>query len=502
MIDDLLLTAGLLMPPGSFALPAHFWNYPLRDYQHRMLLEAANLMAAGHRRVVIQAPTGAGKTVMAMALMGSGLAIGWSSEFIVHRRELLGQTSKSFLHHGLHHGFIANKRPFTPDEGVTLAGVQTLVNRLHQIFPPNLVIFDEAHHLRAGTWERVLEAYKDSYIIALTATPERPDGLGLADVGFTALVHGPQVGELIRRGFLSPFEFYSTKIVPDLDGIPTSDGEFVRSAVDAVVDKPQLIGDIVEHYVRLAAGEQGIIFGNSVKHSRHIADMFNGESFGGMKYRAMHVDGTMSEDERTYFDDAFRAGDIRLGCNFDLFGEGYDVPGISYMADAGPRKSEIKIRQRWGRPLRIGGADVAKIVDHVENWKRIMALPDSERWFTLAGRPRKQKDTPDHTPITQCMTCYRVYPSRMSCCPGCASERPAQSRDLKQVEGKLSKIEKEELRQAQISRRKAEEKACKTFKEFVSLGRARGYAKAVGWAISQCKLRRLPIPPRRVTTGG
>ena len=496
MIDH-LLAAGLVLPPGPFDLPAHFWNYPLRDYQHRMLLEAANLMAAGHRRVVIQAPTGAGKTVMAMALMGSGLAVGWTSEFIVHRRELLGQTSKSFLKSSLHHGFIANGRRFTPDEGVTLAGVQTLANRLHLVLPPNLVLFDEGHHLRAGTWEKVLNAYPDAYVLCLTATPERPDGLGLADAGFTALVHGPQVAELIERKFLSPFEFYGDPGAPDLTGIPSSDGEFVRSAVDAVVDKPQLLGDIVEHYVRLAAGEKGIIFGNSVKHSRHIAEMFNGESFGGMKYPAMHVDGTMDDEQREYFDDAFRAGDILLGTNYDIFAEGYDVPDVSYLGDVGPSKSEIKIRQRWGRPLRIGGAPVAKIVDHVQNWRRIMALPDSERFYTLAGRPKKDKKAPDHTPVTQCMSCFRVYPSTLSACPGCASERPVIDRDLKQVDAVLSKVDREELKRLQIERRKAEERACKTFREFVSLGRARGYPQYRGWAINQCRLRRLPIPPLR-----
>jgi len=489
-VNDLLSVAGLLIPPSPrFDLAAYFHNYPLRDYQHRMLLEAANLMAQGYRRILIQAPTGAGKTVMARALMGSGVSVGWTSEFLVHRKELIRQTSESFTKGSLEHGFVATGFPFTPDVGVTLAGIQTLVNRLDLLMPPNLAVVDECHHATSNTWRQVLDSYGDAHIIGLTATPERLDGTGLNEQ-FDAMVVGPSVRELIDRGFLSPFVFYGPS-VPDMSNVPVSNGDFVRSAVDEIVDKPKVIGSVVEHYLKLAKGQQGLIFGNSRKHSRHLAETFTGEGIP-----AMHVDGSMSAEERNRFDAAFRAGDILLGCNPELFSEGYDVPNVSYLGDAGPSRSEIKVRQRWGRPLRIGGAAVATIADHAGNWKRINSLPDSDRQWSLEGtKSRKKSAVPDHTPVTQCKACFRVYPSAARVCPGCASETPAQPRIVREEAGTLTKVEREELRKAAEVRRKAEEKECLSFKQFLSLGQARGYGNPRGWAKIQCRLRRIPVPP-------
>jgi len=234
------------------------------------------------------------------------------------------------------------------------------------------------------------------------------------------------------------------------------------------------------------------MFGANREHSRAIAAAFTAAGIP-----AMHVDGD-SGAERDEFDERFRAGDVRIGCNVNLFSAGYDVPNVGYVGICAPGKSLVDHLQRCGRAFRpADGKDYAVIADHAGNalpsWLggRGLGLPDDEREWSLAGREKKVSEK-DWTSITQCMSCFRVYPSAASECPGCRANTPAQPRVVKQAEGKLSKLEREALKKAATARRKDEERACISYDEFVSLGRARGYEHPTQWAWRQCKLRRIP----------
>lgn len=505
---------------ADYGLPIQRTLLPptLRCYQLKMLTDALSLMRQGYRRILIQAPTGAGKTVLAAALLGCVAQLGLTGEFIVHRKELIKQTSVSFERSGLMHGFVASGFQMDLDSAVILAGVQTLVNRLGLMIPPNLAVVDECHHATSETWASVLRSYGDAYIIGLTATPERLDGRGLNEQ-FDAMVKGPSIAWLIENGFLSAYELFAPTI-PDMSGVNDVAGEFNKKRTGEIMGQPKVVGDIVEHYLRLAPGEQGIVFAPTREVSRKYADAFRAHGIP-----AMHVDGDTEDKERDRFDDAFRAGDIRIGCNVDLFGEGYDVPNISYVGDGAPSKSRIKVAQRWGRPLRPTYADGfdlsflderlaailasnkqrAIIADHAGNALPAVfggqghGLPDDDYEYSIEGREKGRKATPsDATPITQCPKCFLVYPSSSKHCPRCETAAPPMPRQVKQQEGKLSKVEREALKKAATARRKQEERECNSFDEFYSLGRARGYDFPRQWAVRQCKMRRISTSSERI----
>jgi len=475
------------LDPELFDPGLHWWQYDL-------LCDVAALFRAGYRRVLLQCPTGGGKTVMALSALMSARRQGLNAQFLVHRKELLKQTSKTFTSAALDHSFVAADFPFDPGAGLLLSGVQTLIKRTRLILPPVLVIIDEAHHAVSNTYAQILEQWPDAFLLLLTATPERLDGRGLEEHA-DAMVHGPQPRWLIDNGYLSDFDLYAPDI-PDFAGVPSTGGEYQPDAAAAVMNKPKLVGNVVEHYLELANGVQGIVFGQNVEHSRKLAEAFN--AYG---IPAMHVDGKTGTKERDYFDDAFRAGDIRIGCNCDLFAEGYDVPNIGYLGDAGRSKSRIKVKQRHGRPIRYVPGKRAVICDHAGNalppWLggQGHGLPDEDYIYSLTGRSKKATTNAgqDATSITQCLSCFRVYPSSAPQCPGCAADRPLQPRVVREVAGKLSKVEREALQRAKTATRKAEESACESYDEFVSLGKARGYEFPAQWAKRQCKFRRIPI---------
>lgn len=490
--DTLALIAGgglpidLVAPHRIPIDPRHFSDAGLRFYQEIALREVAALFRRGYRRVLLQLPTGGGKTVIATAAHRSADLNGLASQFLVHRKELIDQTSASFARAGLEHGFVAAGRPFSPDASIVIAGIQTLVNRLVDILPPNLVLVDECHHATAATWARVLAAYEEegAFVLGLTGTPERLDGQGL-DEHFDAMVLGPSPAQLIEWGYLSEFDYFAPTI-PDLSGVRTVAGDFNRGAAADIMDKPKLIGDVVDHYTALAPGQQGIVFAASREHSQHMAD-----AIGAAGHRAAHVDGAMSDAERSRIVEAFRAGDIRVMTNVDLFGEGFDVPGIVYVGLARPTKSLSLHLQQVGRALRvIEGKDRAVIADHAGNVFRL-GLPDDEREWSLHGRPKQTRGgaNDDAMPVRQCKSCYRVSPSTVRTCPGCGEDFPVQQRKLEQEEGKLSKIEAAEAREKLRRMRQAENRACKSFADFKALAVQRGYPSPAGWAKVQVRLR-------------
>lgn len=457
----------------------------LRIYQFAIAEKVVRCVELGYRRILVVLPTGGGKTRLAAAMIQSALRNGKTSQFLVHRKELIDQTSVSFADLNIRHSFIASNRP-PPSESdsVVLAGVQTLVRRLERYQAPDFLIIDEVHHATASSWAAVLNRYGDegSVVVGLTATPERLDGKGL-DTHFEVMVEGPSTGDLIEAGYLSPYDYYAPG-VPDLSGVATVAGEFNRRDIDGIMNEPSLIGDIVAHYQRLASNQQGIIFASSVAHSKNIV-----ASFEAAGISAAHVDGQMPDDRRKSIVDAHRRGDLLIMSNCQLFGEGFDVPAVSYVGLARPTKSLALHLQQVGRGLRISpGKSKAIICDHAGNAFR-HGLPDDQREWSLQGRAGRKAATgvnDDATPVHQCEVCFRVTPSSVRVCPGCDTEFPVRTpTPPKEVSGELAKLERVERAKA----RKVEERMCQTYEDFVRLAVTRGYSKPQGWARVKMRLR-------------
>jgi len=476
----------------------------LRDYQLDLLRRAAAAFMQGYRRVLIVLPTGGGKTVLAGQALKCAQNLDMLGWFLVHRKELIDQTSKSFLKMGLPHGFIASGRDMDLSASTMLTGVQTLVNRLDVVLPPNLMIVDEAHHAAAATWERVFAANPDTFVLGLTATPERLDGKGL-DSQFDVMIVGPSPAELIARGFLSPFDYYAPSL-PDMSGVRT------EQQAEAVMDQPDLIGDMVEHYLRLAKGEPGLVFAHSIEHSKHLIDAFAAEGV-----RAAHMDGDMSDKERERVDAMLRNRDIDLMSSVQLVGEGYDVPEVRYCGIGRRTQSLGWFKQMTGRvmrPVYLSGADLstdgarrlaiergpkpqAIIADHASN-VFTHGFPDDDVEWSLLGREGRPKTgvNDDADPVRQCMACYRAYPSRLKACPGCGATQATSPRLIKEKAGELVRLEREALKakaaeekKAAQRKREAEEKACKSYADFHALAVARDYDEPRKWANMKISLK-------------
>jgi DNA repair protein RadD len=172
----------------------------LRPYQIDATVEIDAATAAGEDPLLV-APTGAGKTVIVAAIIKRAVANGQRVIVLAHRREIIAQTSLKLSAHGVEHGIIRAWLVMDLEQKVQVCSIQTLwarAMRTNRIPLPSvdLLIIDEAHHVPARTYRKIIEAYPNAILLGATATPCRGDGRGLGNF-FDCIVETPQVAELI-----------------------------------------------------------------------------------------------------------------------------------------------------------------------------------------------------------------------------------------------------------------------------------------------------------------
>lgn len=446
----------------------------LRPYQAQAIADARDAYRAGHRAVLFQLPTGGGKTVTASTVVHGAAEKGNSTWWLTHRRELAGQASRTFYDLGIPHGTIQAGFVSHPHALVQVASIQTIARRLDQLAPPDLIVFDEAHHLGAASWEAIFNRYPRARILGLTATPWRLDGQGLGR-WFGHMVRGPSTADLIEAGSLSAYRLFAPA-TPDLTGVATAQGDYQRSALSKAMDKPQIVGDAIGHYTRLCPGKRAVAFAAGVQNSINIAAQFNEAGIP-----AEHVDGSMPTEARDDAVERFRRGETLILSNADLFGEGFDVPAIEAAILLRPTKSLSLHLQQVGRALRpCEGKAEAIILDHAGN-SLMHGLPDDARDWSLEDRERRKKSDPGDTPVRQCGECFFVYRPAPAC-PQCGHRSPVVVRQIEQVEGTL-----QEVKTATAYYRRLEERDCRTLDDWQNLARQRGYKP--GWAMIRYQAR-------------
>lgn len=457
----------------------------LRPRQIAMLDSARDLMRQGVKSILLQAPTGFGKTVLAGHMLATAAERGHHSWFICHRRELVVQSSRTFGRFGIDHGIIAAGFPMNQFKGVHVCGIQTLVNRYSRLARPQFIVWDEAHHIAAGTWSKIRQAFPDSIHVGLSATPERLDGTGLRGA-FDHMVPGPAIRTLIDEGWLCDYRLLAPSHAVDLVGVGKVGGDYNQKQLLAALDKSSITGDAIDHYLSECPGKRAVMFNASISRSMDSVARFNAAGIP-----AMHVDG---ETDQAVRDDAMRrfiAGEILILSNVDLFGEGVDVPAIEAVIDCAPTMSLTKVMQRWGRALRPAeGKTHAILLDHAGNSIR-HGMPDEERIWTLDGREKKAKPKkdPEDTAIKTCPVCFSAVLSVARTCRHCGAVFEKQERQILEIDGTLSEIDREALRQREVKARKVEQSRAQTLDDLIRIGQLRGYKRPELWARHVYKAR-------------
>jgi len=447
----------------------------LRPYQQQAVAEIRGSYQAGCRRALFVLPTGGGKTVVfthiaeRAAMRGSRICI------LVHRQELVDQSSRSLHAIGCNHGVIAAGYRQDLSHTVQVASVQTLARRLHQI-PVGffqLLIVDEAHHAVAGTWAKVLEHHQGGHVLGVTATPERLDGRGLGDQ-FETLIEGPDAAWLTQQGFLVPARVFAPPGI-DLSAVRRFDTAKGRHDSDEILRQGQAMGDAVSHYRRTIADEHNgtaIAFCCSVAHADALAEAFRSQGIA-----AARLDGAMDRGERRRMINDLGAGVLKVITSCDIISEGTDIPSVTGAILLRPTDSLGLHLQQVGRVLRPApGKRWAIVNDHVGNSLR-HGLPTDQREWSLEGRTKRGKRAASEAlPVKVCDSCFSTLSSAEPVCPICGFVFPPPARrELVTVEGTLQELTAQAAAQ---QRRQAVGKA-RTREELEAIRLERGYSR--GW---------------------
>lgn len=428
------------------------------------------------RSVLLQSPTGSGKTVMASWIVRSGMAKGSTIWFVVPRRELLRQTSETFDEAGIRHGIISAGFAPNPFAQVQVATSQTLTRRLKDgLEMPKLVIVDECH-FGGATTARVIAACKDggAWVLGLSATPLRMDGKGMGD-WYQSMVEGQPIRDLIDAGRLSDYRIFAPS-KPDLTGIKVSGGDYARGELSERMEKDRvLIGDAVRHYREKAMGRLCVAYCVSVAHAQRVASMFTAAGIP-----AESIDGSMGDADRQRIIRNFAERRTLVLANCELLTFGFDLARsagmdvtVEALSDLRPTKSLPLQMQKWGRSLR-AKPFAAIILDHAGNVHE-HGLPDEERSWSLEGRQKRDGDTAP--PTKQCEVCHCVYHAILQECPECghANETAGDPRGIEERDGELDEI-------TERPTKREEQRMAQSLDELIALGRRRGYKRPEAWA--------------------
>ena len=409
----------------------------LFDYQEDMVKRVQEAFRH-HDSVMVQMPTGTGKTMVLANIVFSFLEKYNHPIWIVaHRRELVEQIKGTIFSEitpslfTLKEGSTAFPKPLSPQGPgdvtalrcseplrskvggpskvspdclsagalIKITSIQWLSKHYREMEEkPGLIVIDEAHHALAETYTEVMNAYPKVKKLGLTATPYRMNGKGFTDL-FDTLLCSWSVEKFIAEGRLSLYDYYSIK--PDsadqllIDSLQKrgADGDYQQKELNEVMDvKPSLerLCLTIKEYV---PEKKGIVYAISIQHAEHIAEYYRENGI-----KAVAISSKTPLAERQELIERFKSSSLSSSLNsasntsdeievlvsVDLFSEGFDCPDVEFIQLARPTLSLAKYMQMVGRGLRVAeGKEYCVILDNVGLYKRF-GLPSVDRdWQSM-----------------------------------------------------------------------------------------------------------------------
>jgi superfamily II DNA or RNA helicase len=371
----------------------------LRDYQRKQLAVTARALQLGYRRLVMQAPTGSGKTHLMAALTAAATGAQLRVLILATRTRLVRQIHERLEQFGVAHGVIAAPLPGLRNNELTVqvASADTLHRRAVSdkrmpLPPADVVVFDEAHLAGADSRRQLLDSYPDAVRIGFTATPARKSGRGLGAV-FQAIVPGPSVMELIAAGMLVKPRIFNTPLVAqaELDGIPKDTSQdYQPKALGALLSRPKLVGDVVQNWLRIASGKRSIVFACSKAHGAQLTQEF---TQAGVAAELLTDSDGETTREAVYA--RLESGQTKVLVNVFLAAYGIDLPAVECIVLARPTRSLVMFLQMTGRGMRPApGKTDFLLIDHgrvIES----LGLPHAPREWTLDEGRNVNRETRD-----------------------------------------------------------------------------------------------------------
>lgn len=321
----------------------------LRDYQVESMKQILESFKTKKRGLLVL-PTGAGKTFTFCHIVKE---MGMKTLIVAHTKEILDQISKTLEVLGI------------PESMVIISSIQK-ISRRSELPDADLIIIDECHRAASATYQKIINGYKDKYILGATATAFRTDEKSVLKIfGLpTAIVN---LTDLIENGTLCDIEARSIKTSISLKGIKTQSGDFNTHYLSNVINVANRNYLIAESYKKYADGKKTLCFVADLKHAYALMEKFKERG-----YSAEVIHGMLTKERRKDIILRFKRREIHILLNCRILTEGFDDPDIECILMARPTKSKLLYIQMIGRGLR-----------KKENKESCLVLEFTDNYFDL-----------------------------------------------------------------------------------------------------------------------
>ena len=462
----------------------------LRLYQNTAIDNLRASIRAKNSRVLLQASTGAGKTIVACEMIRLAIAKQKRVLFIAHRKEIINQSSQKLDDFEIDHGVIMANHQRVNNHSVQVASIQTLMRRDKP--DADLVVIDEAHLSCSSSYKAIVEYYADATIIGLTATPIRLDGKGLGEI-YSEIVGVVPMSQLIEEGHLVKPRVFAP-FTPDMKGVRKNKGDYDASETAKLMDRKEITADIVKHWATSAADRKTIVFASSVEHSKNIVSEFTDNGIS-----AKHLDANSPANIRDQTLQDWRDGKFTVLSNMGLFIEVLEVPAAACCILARPTKSLTIYLQAVGRVMRPHESKTDCVILDCAGLTYEHGFVDDAREWTLDGKIKRPKE--DVPAVHICEECFAAYSKAQHPheCPECGFLTPVETKTVEHADVDMRELTPSMVDEIRKQNKRNDLRQCKTLDDYLAM--ARRYSYKIGWAYhkwedrkSWLKSKGYPVP--------
>ena len=408
---------------------------PLRPSQSNAERAVREAVREGHKRIVLQAPCGWGKTLWAAHIIAAALRKGSRPLFTCPAISLVEQTLKAFEKEGIKDIGVMQAHHVRTNAmaSVQIASVQTLIKRA--VPDIGFALLDEVHESFEALDALIdSEAWKDKLVIGLSATPWTK-GMGLR---WTKLVIAATINDLIADGHATPSVIYAPEKDIDRNALTVTRGEFDEGSASATMSEASIVGDVLTEWKEKSPREKTFAFCVNRAHAQKQMEAFqdSGIPFG-------YIDANTPIPERTRIFAKMQYGEIAGIASVGCLIRGIDED-VRCILDLQPTRSEIRHVQKWGRGIRTAEKKLVLIgLDHAGNNQSLGLFTDIYHDQLDMRKPGERGEAykDDHKPAKprKCAKCHNLVPPGARQCPVC-HEKIALHTGVKTVDGRLVEI--------------------------------------------------------------
>jgi superfamily II DNA or RNA helicase len=432
-----------------------------------------------HKRQILCAVTGFGKTECAMAVMQEAAAQGKKVAMILDRIVLVDQTSRRLSKYSIPHGVMqAGHWRYRPYEPIQICSVQTLARRKIPL-DIDLLIVDEAHVLYKSTVDFIKEN-PEMQVVGLTATPFTN---GLADI-YSNVIGAQPMSHLVEDGWVVPLKVFIAKEI-DMTGAKKLAGEW--RADDVSERGMKIVGDVVSEWVKktheiFGEPKKTIVFCAGVEHGKKLVEEFkqSGYNFVSISYKE-------DDDFKKETIEDFARPDTQIHglIATDILTRGFDVSDVCIGISARPfSKSFSSHVQQIGRILRPHeGKQFGVLLDHSGNFLRFRddwdgLYHDGVTELKAGGETIKREPTEKEKKEAKCPKCFALWVSKDNTCVACGHVRQSMA-TISNIAGRMEELN--------FENRVVNKEKQDFYSQLVYYGKQKGYKD--GWAAMQFKAK-------------